>query len=202
LVAGNHPDFRRVELRSSGRNRRQKGQEAEQGIKIEQIANPGFLYVKSRDGLRVALIHPANDMQQPAYSALLKGLEEPPPGVVFILVTPRPALLPATIRSRCVALPVAVPSRDAALAWMAGQGVKGAERWLAYAGGAPLRALSTPGWPKPSPGSLIPGPVDDRDKLEQLAESLQKTAWTRLFRPWPLPGIPGARRAPPDGMPG
>ena len=91
--------------------------------------------------MRVALVHPAEDMNPNAANALLKGLEEPPAGAMFILVSHRPAQLLPTIRSRCVALPVPIPPREAALQWLSGQGIKDAERWLAYAGGAPLRAL-------------------------------------------------------------
>ena len=207
-AAGNHPDFRRIEPEILWKEPPpDKDKKPSRVIKIEQIRElRDFLYVKSsRAGLRIALIHPANDMQQPAYSALLKGLEEPPPEVVFILVTHRAALLPATIRSRCVALPVPVPPRDAALSWMAGQGVKGAERWLAFAGGAPLRGLQYAAQAEALVRLLeSPAPVDDRDKLEQLAEILQKTALDKAFSAFGLlpryqtggkAGTPGAARA-------
>jgi len=72
-----------------------------------------------RGKLRIALIHPADDLQLPsAANALLKGLEEPPAGAIFILVSHRPARLLATVRSRCVAVPVPIPPRDVSLAWL------------------------------------------------------------------------------------
>jgi DNA polymerase-3 subunit delta' len=40
-------------------------------------------------------------MNDPAQNALLKSLEEPPPGAIFILLTPYPELLRETILSRC-----------------------------------------------------------------------------------------------------
>ena len=188
FLAGNHPDFRRIEPEILWQEVPDKPSRV---IKIEQIRElADFLNVKShRGGLRIALIHPADDMQLPAASALLKSLEEPPPGAVFLLVTHRPTLLPATIRSRCVALPVPVPSREAALAWLAGEGVKkDAERWLAYAGGAPLRALQYAAEAE----SLIrllesPAPVDGREELERLAETLQKLALDQAFTAFGLP---------------
>src|SRR5207237_8589783 len=76
-----------------------------------------------------------------AANALLKSLEEPPAGAMFILVSHRPARLLPTVRSRCVAIPVPVPPREAALAWLASQKVQRAARWPAFAGGAPLQAL-------------------------------------------------------------
>ena len=74
-------------------------------------------------------------------NSMLKNLEEPPAGAVFLLVSHRPARLLPTIRSRCVSVPVPVPDAKAAAAWLGAQGVRNAERWLAFAGGAPLRAL-------------------------------------------------------------
>jgi len=50
---------------------------------------------------RTVLISNAHLMNEEAQNALLKNLEEPPEGVIFILVTPYPGLLRETIRSRC-----------------------------------------------------------------------------------------------------
>ena len=50
---------------------------------------------------RVVIIDDADRLVQPAQNALLKTLEEPPPASVFLLVTSRPHLLLATVRSRC-----------------------------------------------------------------------------------------------------
>lgn len=52
-------------------------------------------------GKRVFIIDDAERMNDAAANALLKTLEEPPPSNIFILVSARPAQLPATILSRC-----------------------------------------------------------------------------------------------------
>jgi len=140
-----------------------------------------------RGALRVALLHPAEDLYQPnAANALLKSLEEPPAGAIFILVSHRPARLLPTVRSRCVAVPVPIPPPDVALRWLAGQGV--AEGWLAFAGGAPLQALAYAAealnWERVLKS---PQPVDDRESLERLAEVLQKIAYDRAFSAFGLP---------------
>ena len=49
---------------------------------------------------RVIIIEPADAMNETTQNALLKTLEEPPDGVVFILVTDREEMLRPTIRSR------------------------------------------------------------------------------------------------------
>ena len=138
FTVGNHPDFRRIEPEALAKQPTE-GEEGEEGaaeasparrtrqpslqIKIEQVRGlADFLNLRSHRGrLRVALVHPAEDMNENAANALLKGLEEPPAGAVFILVSDRPARLLPTIRSRCVALAVPLPSRDAALKWLASQ---------------------------------------------------------------------------------
>lgn len=50
---------------------------------------------------RVVWIKDAHKMAAPSFNALLKVLEEPPQGVVFILTTGDAAALPETILSRC-----------------------------------------------------------------------------------------------------
>ena len=50
---------------------------------------------------RIVLISDAHLMNEEAQNALLKSLEEPPEGVIFILTTPFPNILRETIRSRC-----------------------------------------------------------------------------------------------------
>jgi len=142
-----------------------------------------FLYTKSHRGrLRVVLVHPAEAMNEDGANALLKGLEEPPPGVVFILVSHRPARLLPTIRSRCVSIPVPIPNREVALKWLAAEGARQPERWLAYAGGAPLQALEHAGR-----GEVALAPVNDREALEPLADALQKTALDHALLAFGLP---------------
>jgi len=197
-LGGNHPDFRRLEPEAIAKvppepEAEEEGSEAPARrtkqpslfITVDQVRGlAGFLNLRSHRGaFRVALLHPAEDLYLPnAANALLKSLEEPPAGAIFILVSHRPARLLPTVRSRCVAVPVPIPPQDVALRWLAGQGVQNAERWLAFAGGAPLQALAyaadSAGWER-----LLksPAPVDDRESLERLAEALQKMAYDRAF---------------------
>jgi len=203
-LAGNHPDFRRIEPEAlMPRTEPEEGDEAPAAkrgkpsleIKVDQVRElASFLHVGSHRGARrVALVHPAEDMNAAAANALLKGLEEPPPAAMFILVSHRPARLLATVRSRCVRLPVPLPPREAAIEWLKAQGLKDAERWLAYAGGAPLRALAFAGQAE-TLDRLVRGiasgadiVVDDRESLEALAEALQKFALDRAFTASGLP---------------
>jgi DNA polymerase-3 subunit delta' len=52
-------------------------------------------------GWRIILVDPADVLNINAQNALLKSLEEPPPGVLFLLVCHAPGRLLPTIRSRC-----------------------------------------------------------------------------------------------------
>jgi DNA polymerase-3 subunit delta' len=54
-----------------------------------------------RRGRKVAVLRDAERMTEEAQNALLKTLEEPPPGTVLLLVSSRPAKLLETVRSRC-----------------------------------------------------------------------------------------------------
>jgi len=52
-------------------------------------------------GWRVAMVDPADDMNDNAANALLKQLEEPPQKAMLLLLSHRPGRLLPTIRSRC-----------------------------------------------------------------------------------------------------
>jgi DNA polymerase-3 subunit delta' len=145
---GSHPDFRRLEPESLVR-----GEEAEQGAEKKEKASTqisvdqarslaDFIHVSShRGGSKVVLIHPAETLNVNAANALLKGLEEPPPRIYFLLVAHRWNQLLPTIRSRCQDVALPRPSVEAARAWLKEQGLKDPELALAHAGNAPLLAL-------------------------------------------------------------
>jgi DNA polymerase-3 subunit delta' len=163
-------------------------------IRVDEIrALASFVNLGShRGGRRIAIVHPAEEMNANAANALLKSLEEPPPGAMFLLVSHRPARLLPTIRSRCVSIPVPVPEAAAAQRWLAAQDVRDPARWLAFAGGAPRRALE---YATGEQGGAIEkllralaagegaavDAVNDRPELELLAEILQKLALDRAF---------------------
>ncbi|MBN1947138.1 MAG: DNA polymerase III subunit gamma/tau [Bradymonadales bacterium] len=58
-------------------------------------------YPPSRERYKVYIIDEVHMLTPPAFNALLKTLEEPPPQVVFIFATTEPHKIPETIRSRC-----------------------------------------------------------------------------------------------------
>jgi DNA polymerase-3 subunit delta' len=224
FAAGSHPDFRRVEPEALAKRsaHAEEDESAAQGptragkpsteIRIEQIRSlEGFLNLQSHRGRRrVALVHPADDMNANSANALLKNLEEPPGSAMFVLISHRPARLPATVRSRCVAVPVGIPPVEAARGWLASQGVGEPDRWLALASGAPLRALEL------SQGSgavamrlrvalegrdldTLRG-VNDREALEGLAEALQRYALDRAFATYTGQGKFGAAKQSASGL--
>lgn len=116
-------------------------------IKIDQIRElEDFLAIGThRGGARVILIRPAEAMNAATANALLKSLEEPPPGTVFLLVSSAPDRLLPTVRSRCQRVAVAAATPEEALPWLRAQGLKDPEAGLQYAGNAPLVALEESG---------------------------------------------------------
>lgn len=155
----NHPDYRRVRpeaLEDEAPGEGEDGGEADSGkkakatktpskeIKIEQIRNlADFMNISThRQGLRVVVLYPAEALNTPASNALLKTLEEPPPGTVFLLASNSLDRLLPTILSRCRKFALPMPERAQALAWLKEQGLADAESWLLEQGGAPLAALA------------------------------------------------------------
>ncbi len=58
-------------------------------------------YVPARGRYKIYIIDEVHMLSMPAFNALLKTLEEPPPHVKFILATTEPHKLPETVLSRC-----------------------------------------------------------------------------------------------------
>ena len=85
-------------------------------IRIDQIRPlAGFLQIGShRAGARIVWLEPAQWLNRSAANALLKMLEEPGEGALWILLTDRLSSLLPTIRSRCICLKVRPPvAKDA-----------------------------------------------------------------------------------------
>ncbi len=156
FVQHNHPDYRRVRPEALEDEPVSEGEDGEGGaksksaktpskeIKIEQIrALSDFMNISThRQGLRVVVLYPAEALNMPSSNALLKTLEEPPPGTVFLLASNSLDRLLPTILSRCRKFGLPMPEHADALAWLQAQGVADADSWLREQGGAPLAALA------------------------------------------------------------
>ncbi|TAL73963.1 MAG: DNA polymerase III subunit gamma/tau [Rhodanobacter sp.] len=59
-------------------------------------------YAPTRGRFKVYLVDEVHMLSKPAFNALLKTLEEPPPHVKFLLATTDPQKLPVTVLSRCL----------------------------------------------------------------------------------------------------
>ena len=95
-------------------------------------------------GRRIVIIEQADKMNQPAQNALLKTLEEPIEGTVFLLLTDSPELLLPTIISRCRALTLHPWPDSVVLRTLATNGVAEdkAKQALRVCGGSIGRALA------------------------------------------------------------
>ena len=146
--SGNHPDFRRLSPKTDEEGRPEgRSERSRREIKIDQVRGLAeFVALGAhRAGRKIVIVEPASALNVTAANALLKTLEEPDRATLFLLVAARGAPVPATIRSRCVAFPVATPTRDQSLGWLCerlpAEERAGAQRWLDLADGAPLTAL-------------------------------------------------------------
>ena len=91
IARGVHPDVSVLEPNEKGNIRIDPVREV--------IDRAGYRPFEGRR--RVAIIDHADGLERAAQNALLKVLEEPPSGSVFLLVTAYPDLLLPTVRSRC-----------------------------------------------------------------------------------------------------
>ena len=139
--AGTHPDrwllgFEEVPGSSPPRLRSE--------LVVEQVRRLGetLQMTAQRGGAQVVLIDPAEALNNAAANALLKTLEEPAERRYLLLLSSRPQRLPATIRSRCQRIELALPEPALALDWLRawGHAAGPAATALAVAGGHPALA--------------------------------------------------------------
>jgi DNA polymerase-3 subunit delta' len=147
VAAGQHPDLQLVEPFAVDDDGAVKVLDAIPVDRIRTLIDWALL-TGHRGRAKVAVVVPAEALNAAAANALLKTLEEPPPGTYLILVAHQPGRVPATLRSRCRRFPAPMPEPADALQWLAGQGIASPAAVLAQAGGAPLlaRTLADPAW--------------------------------------------------------
>ena len=183
---GSHPDFcllqpdvLSLDAEEGDDFKPASGKKPSKQISVDQVRGLADFSGMSahQGGRRVVVIHPAEAMNTNAANALLKNLEEPPPGMLFILVSHKPQQLLPTILSRCLSFALPAPDAAEAVRWLTQQGVKKPVEAFAASGFAPLQAAQM--------DEQVGG--EERDKLLRavrqpasldvfaLAEALQKT---------------------------
>jgi DNA polymerase III subunit delta' len=177
IAAGAHPD-----LRTATRLDPEK-YEVKRDVSVLSVRTLTNFFTMKADGasgVRVGIVDAADDMNANAANALLKTLEEPPPGGVLILISHMPGRLLPTIRSRCRKLtlsPLSAPELAAALPEIdavsraLARGCPGRAKALSALGGGKLymslaRHLS--GLPR--------APLDEALALAELASNADKFA--------------------------
>ena len=123
-----------------------RGEGASGQIRIErirQVREEVFHSALSAQG-RVVLLYGAQNLNSASANALLKVLEEPPEGVLFLLTASSPAAVLATIRSRCAAYDLSPLPPAQCAAWLKTQRPACREAEFLAAGyeGSPGRCLA------------------------------------------------------------
>ena len=134
--AGSHPDLFVLEPEEAGKSIL-IGDVRALVASIQQTAQQG--------GRKVIILEPAEAMVISAANALLKSLEEPGAGTVFLLLSDQPSFLLPTIKSRCVLQACPLPAAPQAASWLGEQLPDYSDDQrsllLQLAGGSPLLAL-------------------------------------------------------------
>ena len=143
VAALSHPNLMVVE-RGAG----EEGKAAPKIITVDSVRKAlGFFASTAADGgRRICIVDGVEDLNANAANALLKTIEEPPPGALILLVSHAPQRILPTIRSRCRKLalpPLAAPDLERVLSGFdlaAGPDVRA--RSVAMADGSVRRALT------------------------------------------------------------
>jgi len=89
ILDGSNPDV--IEIDAASHN----------GVDDVRALRDRVAFAPMMSRFKVYILDEAHMMSKPAFNALLKTLEEPPAGVVFVLATTELHKVPDTIRSRC-----------------------------------------------------------------------------------------------------
>ena len=130
--AGTHPDFFTLMPEKSG-----------SALKVDQVrhfAEKIFLSGQYSDR-RVVIVNPVESMTIEAANSFLKLLEEPPAGVVLLLLSSSPGQLLATLKSRCIKLSFPIPPFELTEEWVKAQTGKDASLAVSLGRGVPLLSL-------------------------------------------------------------
>jgi DNA polymerase-3 subunit delta' len=109
IVAGAHPDLLVVRRPADPKTGKLKSE-----LPVDEVRRLGEFFARhaSEGGRRIAIVDSADELNRNAANALLKVLEEPPPGGLLILIAHQPRALLPTIRSRCRLLTMAPLHQD------------------------------------------------------------------------------------------
>lgn len=98
---GNHPDFRLLTRPPVDPDKPEKGLKRSIPIDDVRALIGRFATRPTMGNRRVIVIDAVDDLERGGANALLKSLEEPPAGTIFLLISHSPGRLLPTIRSRC-----------------------------------------------------------------------------------------------------
>lgn len=130
--AETHPDYIVIEPEEPGKSI---------GIGVIRQLTAKLSLKPQFDNYRVVIINPADNLNAASANAFLKFLEEPTERTCLVLITEKPAKLPATIRSRCQKMQLSAPTDDVLVSWLQQQGIeKDTDILLHLSQGSPLLA--------------------------------------------------------------
>lgn len=146
---GNHPDFRPLTRPPVDPDKPEKGLKRSIPIDDVRALIGRFATRPTMGNRRVIVIDAVDDLERGGANALLKSLEEPPAGTIFLLISHSPGRLLPTIRSRCRVLRFETVA-DADVARLLGEQIPEAsadeiETLVRAGAGSPGRALSFAG---------------------------------------------------------
>jgi DNA polymerase-3 subunit delta' len=158
--------------------------ERARNITIEQVRALGttFALTPSYSRSRIVLVDSIDDMERGAANALLKSLEEPPQGTIFLLISHAPGRLLPTIRSRCRTLRFDALDSDTMRIVLHRNlpDVEESELSALPGGGLQGRRLASPGW-------ILPGWMRRCNPSRATATPIMRYGpnWRSHYRPNP-----------------
>lgn len=142
VAGGYHPDLHVLGIAEAGSTTNQElMKEEKKSVSVDdvRIIQESLSLTSHCQGLRIVVIPALEHLTLASQNALLKSLEEPAVGIIYLMATSELRLVTMTIRSRAIHERIA-PSEKEGQDWLAAQGIENASLLWALSGHSPLSA--------------------------------------------------------------
>lgn len=142
VTGGYHPDLHILGISRAGNTVQDLTKEEKNAVSVDdvRIMQELLSLTPHRQGLRIVVIPALEKLTLAAQNALLKSLEEPGEGILYLMASSELRSVAMTIRSRAIHEKISPPNEEVALNWLTEQGVENVPLMWALSGHSPLLA--------------------------------------------------------------
>ena len=144
LAGGYHPDLHFLGISRADSVDQEPVQEEKKSVSVDEVRSmqESLSLTAHCQGLRIVVIPALEQLTLASQNALLKSLEEPASGIIYLMASSELRSVAMTIRSRAIHEKISPPEGEVGQQWLTEQGVENVPLLWALSGHSPLLAKS------------------------------------------------------------